>query len=64
MILYAAYKCIKDNKSFDSLKTAIVEFTANYEVNEGYKQFTQSGTSNSDMVRGRFDYWRNLLREI
>lgn len=64
MILYAAYKCIKDNKPFDSLKTAIVEFTANYEVNEGYKQFTQSGTSNSDMVRGRFDYWRNLLREI
>ena len=64
MVLYAYYKCVKDNKSFESLNKAVAEFVANYDVNEGYKQFTQSGTSNSDMLRGRFDYWRNLLREI
>ena len=64
MVLYAYYKCVKDNKSFELLNNAVDEFVTNYEVNEGYKQFTQSGTSNSDMVRGRFDYWRNLLREI
>lgn len=36
----------------------------NYENNEEYKQFTGSGTSSSQMVRGRFDWWRTQIKTI
>ena len=64
MVLYSCYKCVKDNKPFDKLVEIISEFLNNYDNNEAYKQYTQSGTSNQPMVRGRFDYWRNLLKEM
>lgn len=64
MILYAGYMCIQENKSFEKFVTMINEFIENYDSNESYKQYTQSGTSNSEMVRGRFEYWKNLLNEL
>lgn len=64
MALYCCYRCYVENKSFDRLKEIFDEFIDNYDNNEAYKQYTQSGTSNQPMVRGRFDYWRNLLKEM
>jgi len=64
MILYAAYRIVKDHKSFDKLVETIQNFINTYDSNEQYKQFCQSGTTSSEKVRGRLDYWRGIVREI
>lgn len=63
-ILYSAYRVVKDKKSFQKLTDIIVEFLNTYDSNDEYKQYVQSGTGSSENVRGRFDYWRNKLREL
>ena len=42
----------------------IADFNANYDTNETNKPFVQSGTGNQENVRGRFDWWKNKLKEI
>ena len=64
MILYSGYRVNKDKKSFTKLIDAINNFLAGYEENEEYKKFVQSGTSSSENVRGRFDYWRSMIKTI
>lgn len=64
MILYSGFRIVKDKKSFNKLIDLIKEFLNGYNENEDYKQFTQSGTSSSDNVRGRLDYWRNVIRNV
>ena len=61
-ILYAGYRVTKDKKSFSKLAEIVSEFVANYDNNEEYKKYVQSGTSNQENVRGRFDWWRNIIR--
>lgn len=63
-ILYAGYRVTKDKKSFSRLADKVADFVTNYDSNEEYKQFVQSGTGSKENVRGRFDYWRNLLRTL
>lgn len=63
-ILYAGYRVQKDNKNFSELVEKIVEFVNTYDDNEEYKEFVQSGTSNQKNVKGRFDYWRNIVKEL
>ena len=36
----------------------------NFDENEEYKQFVQSGTSSSENVNGRLDWWRSQIRTI
>lgn len=62
MILYSGYRIVKDKKSFAKLVELVNDFLAGYDTNEEYKQFVQSGTSSSDNVRGRLDWWRNKIR--
>lgn len=62
MILYSGYRILKDKKSFTKFVDLINEFLNGYETNEEYKKFVQAGTSSSENVRGRFEYWRNLIR--
>lgn len=64
MIFYASYKIMRNKKSFSALVDKIIEFLDNYDSNEEYKQYIQSGTSSRENVRGRFDYWRNIVREL
>lgn len=64
MVLYSGYRIKKDKKSFGKLVDAVNKFLDGYENNEEYKKFVQSGTSASENVRGRFDYWRNIIRNI
>lgn len=64
MILYAAYRITKDKKSFSKLVDEIRNFLENYDSNEEYKQYLQSGTSAQQNVRGRFDYWREIVKRI
>lgn len=62
MVLYSGYRIVKDRKSFSKLVDIINEFLVGYESNEEYKQYVQSGTSASDNVRGRLDYWRAIIK--
>jgi len=67
MILFVSYRCIKDKKSFTKLKEIIEQFISDYnnpERLQEYKQFCQSSTSSPECVRGRLDYWRNIIREL
>lgn len=64
MILYSGYRILKDNKSFIKLTETILKFINEYETNEKYKQFVKSGTTSPENVRGRLDYWRNIIRKL
>ena len=64
MVLYSGYRVTKDKKSFSELVDIINKFLDDYDTNEEYKKFVQSGTSASENVRGRFDYWRGLVKAI
>ena len=64
MILYSTYRITKDKKSFLELVEKIIDFKNGYDTNEEYKQFVQNGTGNKENVRGRFNYWRDIVREI
>lgn len=64
MVLYSGYRITKDKKSFSRLIEIINEFLNEYDENQEYKVYVQSGTSSSENVRGRFDYWRNLIRTM
>lgn len=64
MIFFAAYRVIKDKKSFSKLVEKIKDFVQNYDTNEEYKQYCVQGTGNSNNVRGRLNYWRNIVREL
>lgn len=62
MVLYSGYRILKDKKSFAKLVVLINKFLNGYDDNEEYKSFVKAGTSSSENVRGRFEYWRNLIR--
>lgn len=63
-ICYGAYRIIKDKKSFTKFMESVNNFLENYDSNEDYKNFTQQGTSSSESVKGRLEYWRNIIREL
>lgn len=64
MVLYSGYRILKDKKSFSKLVDIINEFLTNYENNEEYKQYVQSGTSSAENVSGRLLYWREKIRTM
>ena len=64
MIIFAGYRVLKDNKSFDKLVEIIMDFAENYDNNEGYKQYCMSGTTAQNNVRGRLNYWQNIVETI
>lgn len=64
MILYTGYKVTKNKKSFSKLVTAINDFLMGYDNNEEYKKYVQSGTGNSENVRGRLSFWKNIIKML
>lgn len=64
MVIFAGYKVLKDNKSFDKLIEIVVNFIENYDSNEEYKQYCMSGTTAQNNVRGRLDYWQKIIETI
>ena len=64
VILYSGYRIKKDKKSFNRLVELVNEFLNGYENNEEYKKYVQAGTTSSENVRGRLDYWRNVVKSI
>ena len=63
-ILYAGYRITKDKGSFIKLVDKVADFVANYDSNDEYKQFVQSGTGSHENVNGRFQYWRNIVKGL
>ena len=62
-VIYSVYdEPVK--KSFSAFVEKVKEFLNGYDSNEIYKQFVQSGTGSKENVRGRFDYWREIVRNI
>lgn len=64
MIIFAGQEVLRDNKSFDKFVEIIMEFVENYNNNEEYKQYCVNGTTAQNNVRGRLDYWRNIVKTI
>lgn len=62
MALYSGFRIIKDKKSFSKLVDLVNEFLNNYDDNEEYKKYVQSGTSSSENVRGRLNWWREKIK--
>lgn len=62
MVLYSGYRITKDKKSFSKLVELVDKFLNEYETNDQYKQYVQNGTSAQENVRGRLDYWRNMIK--
>ncbi len=64
MVFFACFKVVKEKRSFTKLVTEINTFIDTYETNEDYKKFSRQGTSNSINVKGRFEYWKNIIKSI
>lgn len=64
MVLYSGYSVKKSKKSFTKLVDIINKFLNDYDTNEEYKKFVQSGTSASENVKGRLDYWKSLVKAM
>ena len=67
MILYVSYRCLKDKKTFSKLVEHIKQFLEDYndpDKLQDYKAYCQSSTTSSENVRGRLNYWRNIVREL
>lgn len=63
-IVYTVYRSIKDKKGMGKTIDAIKDFLANYESNEEYKSYIKQGTSASDSVGKRLDYWKGIMKSL
>lgn len=64
MVFYAAYRVVKNKGSFGKLVDKIKDFIKNYDTNEEYKQYCVQGTSSSVNVKGRLEYWQNIVKGL
>ena len=63
-VVYAYYRCFKDNKSAEKLTGLVNKFFDEYDSNEEYKSSLQGGTSSTESVKSRLNYWRNIIKEL
>ena len=63
-ICYVLFRTIKDKKSTSKAIDIIKDFLNNYESNDEYKSFIVQGTSSTESVKSRLNYWRNIVREL
>lgn len=64
MILCSGYTVLRYKKSFAKFIEIVNDFIEEYDANEEYKALLMNGTTSSENVKGRFDYWKNLIRNI
>lgn len=63
-IVYIVYRAIKDKRGMGKTIDAIKDFLTNYDSNEEYKSYITQGTSASDSVNKRLEYWRNVMKSL
>lgn len=64
MMIYAGYRVVKNKGSFSKFIELVNSFIDTYNENEEYKQFVSRGTTSIENVRGRFEYWKTLIKSI
>lgn len=64
LCVYGMYRIIKDNKSVEKYIHILKEFLENYSGNEEYGKFTHNGTASAENVRGRLNFFRDMIRKI
>lgn len=64
MVLFAAYRVIKDKKSFVKFVKVVQNFIDTYDTNEEYKQYCLQGTGSAENVQGRYNYWKKLIKSL
>lgn len=64
LIVYGMYRMIIDKKSFEKYFNWLDNFLANYENNQEFLQYCNSGTTSAINVQGRFQYFRNAIKEL
>lgn len=64
MICYGMYRVCKDKKSTTKYLEWVHKFLETYDTNEEYLIYCGSGTSNSDMVKGRLSYFKDAIRNM
>nr|WP_297932411.1 DUF262 domain-containing protein [uncultured Lachnoclostridium sp.] len=64
MMLYSAYECVKNQKDFDKFAEIVQIFIDNYGTDTEYVQYCTSGTTSAQAVQGRFNYWKNLCKDL
>lgn len=55
---------IVTDRKFSKLVDIINKFLNGYDTNEEYKKFVQSGTSSSENVSGRLNYYQGLVKSL
>ena len=64
VLCYSSYRVIKDKKGYEKFVAKVNEFLEGYENNTEYKDSLKDGTNSSESVKFRFNYWRNILKEL
>lgn len=63
MILFSGYKIIRNHRSFEKLVEQIKSFMSSYDTNAEYKKYLEKGTSSSENVTGRLEYWKGVIKQ-
>ena len=63
-LCYASYRALKDKRGYDKFAAKVNEFLDGYETNEEYKASLSNGTSSSESVKFRFEYWRKIMHSL
>lgn len=65
MVCYGMYRIIKDKKGTQKYIDWLKKFLATYDTNEEYLKYCNgSGTASAEMVKGRLDYFRQVIKEL
>lgn len=64
MCIYGIYRMVRDSKSTSKYMEWLNEFLASYDTDLDYLQYCSNGTSNSDMVNGRLQFFKDAIKEI
>lgn len=63
-IIFAVCRVIKEKKGMSKAMDAIKDFLANYDSNEEYKGYITQGTSGSESINNRLQFWRNIVKSL
>lgn len=63
-IIFAVCRVIKEKKGMAKAMDAIKDFLANYDSNEEYKGYITQGTSGSESINNRLQFWRNIVKSL
>lgn len=63
-IIFAVCRVIKEKKGMAKAMDAIKDFLDNYDSNEEYKGYITQGTSGSESINNRLQFWRNVVKSL